>query len=52
MTGELELVKLRAIVEVPPQGSHILPPPVHFLREEGIFCHSVMSVKGEGDIVC
>ena len=40
MTGELELVKLRANIEV--------PPPVHFLHEEGIFCHTVMSVKDEG----
>ena len=48
MTGELEPVKLRANIEVPPQGSHILPPPVHFLHEDGVFCHNVMSVKDEG----
>ena len=48
MTGELEPVKLRANTKVPLQGSHILPPPVLFLHEEGVFCHSVMSVKDEG----
>ena len=48
MTGELEPVKLRVNIKVPPQGSHILPPPVHFLHEEGVFCHSVMSVKDDG----
>ena len=48
MTREFEPVKLRANVEVPPQGSHVLSPSVHFFHEEGIFCHSVMSVKDEG----
>ena len=48
MTGELDPVKLRANIEVPSQGSHIFPTPVHFLHEEGIFCHSVMSVKDKG----
>ena len=48
MTGEFELVKLRANGEVPSQGSHIFPPPVCFLHEEGIFCHGVMSVKDKG----
>ena len=42
MTGELEPVKLGANIEVPPQGSHVFPPPVCF------FCHSVMSVKDGG----
>ena len=45
MAGELEPVQQRANIKVPPQGNHIFPPPVHFLHEEGIFCHSVMSVK-------
>ena len=44
----VELVKLRANIEVPLQGSHIFLPPVHFLHEEGIFCHGVMSVKDKG----
>ena len=48
MTGELEPVKLRANIEVLPQGSHIFPPPVCFLHKEGIFCHGVMSVKDKG----
>ena len=48
MIGELELVKLRANIEAPPQGSHILPPSVCFLHKEGVLCHSVMSVKDEG----
>ena len=48
VTGELEPVKLRASIVVPPLGSHIFPPPVSFLHEEGIFCHGVMSVKDKG----
>ena len=44
MTGEFKPVKLGANIEVPPQGSHIFPPSVCFFYE-GIFCHSVMSVK-------
>ena len=48
MTGEFEPVKLRANVEVPPQGSHVFFPPVCFFHEEGIFCHSVIFVKDEG----
>ena len=48
MTGEFELVKLGENVEVPPQGSHVFSPPVHFFHEEGIFCHSVISVKDGG----
>ena len=45
MTGELEPVKLGTNIEIPPQGGHIFPPSVHFFCKEGIFCHSVMSVK-------
>ena len=48
MTEEFEPVKLRANIEVPPQGSHIFPPPVCFLHEEGILCHDVISVKDKG----
>ena len=47
MSGEFEPVKLRAYFEVPPQESHIFPPPVCFLCK-GIFCHVVMSVKDKG----
>ena len=48
MTGEFELVKSGANVEVPPEGSHILSAPIHFICEEGILCHGVMSVKDGG----
>ena len=48
MTGKLKLMEGGADVNVPPQGSHLFPPPVHFLHEEGIFCHSVVSVKDKG----
>ena len=48
MTGEFKLVKLGANVEVLPQGSHVFPPSVCFFHEEGIFCHSIMSVKDVG----
>ena len=48
MTGEFEPVKLGANVKVPPQESHVFSPPVHFFCKEGIFCHSVMSVKYRG----
>ena len=48
VAGELEPVQQRANIEVPPQWSHIFPPPVHFLYEEGIFYHGVMSVKDKG----
>ena len=48
MTGEFEPVKLGANAEVPPQRSLIFSPPVHFSHEEGISCHSVMSVKDGG----
>ena len=48
MTGESQAVKLGANVEVPPQGSHVFSPSVCFFHKEGIFCHSVMSVKDGG----
>ena len=48
VAGEFKPVQLRANIEVPPQGSHIFPPPVCFFHEEGIFCHGVMSVKDKG----
>ena len=48
MTREFEPVKVRANVEVPPQGSHVISPPVHFFHKEVVFCHSVMSVKDRG----
>ena len=48
VTGEFEPVKLGANVEVPPQGRHVFSTPVCFFHEEGIFCHSVTSVKDGG----
>ena len=48
ITREFKPVKLGANVEVPPQGSYVLSPPVCFFHEEGIFSHSVMSVKDGG----
>ena len=48
MIGEFKPVKLGANIEVPSQGSHVFLPTVHFFQKEGIFCHSVMSVKDEG----
>ena len=48
MTGDIKPVKLRANIEVPPEGSHIFPPPVCFLHKEGIFWHGIMSVKDKG----
>ena len=48
VSGELEPVQWRANIEVPPQGTHIFPPLVCFLHKEGMFCHSVMSVKDKG----
>ena len=48
MTGEFQLVEVEADVEVPPQGTHVFPPSIHFFCKEGIFCHSVTSVKNGG----
>ena len=39
---------VEADVEVPPQGSHVFSPSIHFSCKEGIFCHSVVSVKNGG----
>ena len=39
VAGELESVQLGANIEVPPQGSHVFPPPVCLLNKESIFCH-------------
>ena len=47
MTVEFQPVELGADVKVPPQGNHVLSPPISLLDKESIFGDS-MSVKDRG----